>query len=355
MNALAGPKVVQLDATFSSAIADNLNHIRHDVHLHWLVLVVPTVIVGIDQTLFQCLIGIVVHYYRMFVIIWFVDILAHHHILQVFQCPPQCKMYRSTERLCLRKVVGVAILALRIEHDVNLRTGEELLRVVREHHQGHVLDARLLHGAFQQVHLFHHLHGCQLLHLPCQRALGLCQIVAYQQHRDILGFCLHVATVVKRHAVGQIQQFRQIVILGHNAAGVVAYVIVVFFLFGCHHIRHLVRATFSSRHPYHHHSLSIHRFEEHARLIVRRNQVVEPYHSLLYRFNLVDVNALNRTNSPSVHFVHTHDDIPSARIVKVISESADGPVDRVRIPPFLVFHSVALHHEATQQIFYVNW
>ena len=291
----------------------------------------------------------------MFVILWFVDVLADYPILQVFQCPPQCQVNGSTEWLCLGEVVGVAIFALRIKHNVNLRAGEEFLRVVREHHQGHVLNARLLHGAFQKVHLFHNLHGCQLLHLPCQRALGLCQIVAYQQHRHILRLGLHVATVVKRHTVGQIQQFRQVVILGHDAAGIIADVIVVLFLFGGHHIRHLIWATLSSRHPDYHHRLSIHWFEEHARLIVRCYQVVEAHHSLLYRFNLVDVDAFHGADSPSVHFVHTHDDIPSARIVKVIGESADGPVDRVRVPPFLVFHSVALHHEATQQVFYVDW
>ena len=134
MNTFASPKIIQLDAAFCSTIADNLYHVGHDVHLHRLVLVIPTVIVGIDQTLFQRLIWIVVHHYRMFIFLGLMDVLPDHHVLQVFQCSPQCQMNRATKRLCLGEIIRVTILALRIEHKINLRSREESLWVIREHH-----------------------------------------------------------------------------------------------------------------------------------------------------------------------------------------------------------------------------
>ena len=43
-------------------------------------------------------------------------------------------MNRATERLCLCKVIGVAILTLWIEYDVNLSAREESFGMIGEHH-----------------------------------------------------------------------------------------------------------------------------------------------------------------------------------------------------------------------------
>ena len=88
MNTLACSKIIKFDAAFSSAITDYLYHVRHDVHLNRLVLVVLTMIVGIHQTLFQCLIWIVIYHDRMLIVFRFVDVLSDNHILQIVQCPP---------------------------------------------------------------------------------------------------------------------------------------------------------------------------------------------------------------------------------------------------------------------------
>ena len=149
MNSFASTKIVQLNATLGPTITDNLNHIRHDVNLYWLVFIVSTVIVGIYQTFFQCLIGVVVNHNRTLVILWLMDILSYHHIFQVFQSTPQRQMNRTTEWLCLSEIVGVAIFSFGIEHNINLCSREELLRMIREHHQCHILNARLLYWAFQ--------------------------------------------------------------------------------------------------------------------------------------------------------------------------------------------------------------
>lgn len=130
MDSFACPKIIKFDAAFCTAIADYLYHVWHDIHFYRLVLVISTVIVGINQTLFQCLIGIVVHHDRMLIVFWLVNILSDNHILQIVQCTPKCQMNRATKGFCLCKVVGVAILALRIEYDVDLSAREESFGMV---------------------------------------------------------------------------------------------------------------------------------------------------------------------------------------------------------------------------------
>ena len=87
MNSFASSKIIQLNAALCSAIADYFNHIRHDVHLYRLVLVISTMIIGVHQTFLQSLIRIVIYHDRMLIVLWLMDVLPDNHILQIVQCP----------------------------------------------------------------------------------------------------------------------------------------------------------------------------------------------------------------------------------------------------------------------------
>ena len=88
MYSFACSKIFKFDAPFCSTITDYLYHIRHDVHLYRLVLVISTMIIGVHQTLFQCLIWIVIYHDRMLIVLWLVDVLSDNHIFQIGQCSP---------------------------------------------------------------------------------------------------------------------------------------------------------------------------------------------------------------------------------------------------------------------------
>ncbi len=67
-------KIVQFNTTFCTSITDNLNHVRHNVNLHGVILIILMAIVCIHKTLFQSLIYVVINYNRVFIVFGIVDV-----------------------------------------------------------------------------------------------------------------------------------------------------------------------------------------------------------------------------------------------------------------------------------------
>ena len=110
--------------------------------------------------------------------------------------------------------------------------------------------------------------------------------------------------VVKRRTVGQVYQFALIFTLGHNAATVVSDVVVVRLLPGGNLVRHLVWATFASRHLDDQNRLFVGLLDIQSWLIIRLYQVVESHHILFDRLNLIGVDADDGTDRPTVYHRH---------------------------------------------------
>ena len=254
----------------------------------------------------------------------------------------------------LDQIVRVLLATFGKQHDVHLRLLEESVRTFAEHHRRHVLDAPAFRHRLQQVHLLQHR-----LHIVRQRHIGqgtfhLYQIVVQQQGRDVFQRNLVVASVVKRRAVGQVQQFALVFVLGHDATAVIADIIVVGLLFCGNVVWHLVGAAFAWRHLDDKNRFAVGLLHIHARLVVWPHQVVVAYHILLDRLNLIEVDANYRANGATIHFLHANHDIATARLVKVVGEGADSAVDGIGVPSRLVFYAFAFHSATAEQFFYVD-
>ena len=163
-----------------------------------------------------------------------------------------------------------------------------------------------------------------------------------------------IATVIKGYSVGKSSQLLFVLVLGYDATAVVANVVIPCLLLGCYLVRHFVRTPFASRHLDDENRLTISLLDEETWLIIRHYEIVEANHILLYRLNLIGIDSLDRTHSTAIHFLYAYHDVATASVLKVISEGADGAIDRVGIPALLVIKSVVLHSLPVEQVFYVD-
>ena len=69
---------------------------------------------------------------------------------------------------------------------------------------------------------------------------------------------------------------------------------------------------------------------------------------------LVSRNSRNRSLRHAILFFHTHKDVATAKIVKVVGESTDGMIYGYWIPTLLEFNTVGFHLPLVQEVFYVD-
>ena len=70
--------------------------------------------------------------------------------------------------------------------------------------------------------------------------------------------------------------------------------------------------------------------------------MIETDHLFLNRINLIQSNAMNRTNSNTISFLNTDQNVPASDIVKVISKRTNAPVNIIGIPTLAVLRGFLL-------------
>lgn len=100
-------------------------------------------------------------------------------------------------------------------------------------------------------------------------------------------------------------------------------------------------------HFYYKNNLAINFLNKKTRLIIRTDKIVVANHIFLYLFYLFRLNSQYRTYSTPVLFFHSHNNIATTGVFKIIGKRTDTSIYSIWVPTFLKFKLVTFYSTST--------
>ena len=116
---------------------------------------------------------------------------------------------------------------------------------------------------------------------------------------------------------------------------------------------HLIRATFSCCHFYYKNNFAINLLDKKTRLIIRTDKIIVSNHIFLYLFYLFRLNSQYRTYCTPVLLFHSHNNIATTGVFKIIGKRTNASVYSIWVPTLLKFKLITFDSTSTKKALYI--